>query len=140
MNQPQQSVPYVVALEAVNDQLRARIAELERELAKFNGLPEIDVALVPLKFGLTPAQTRLMALLLKGGIASKRDLVSVLANGKPVRPSFRVIDVHITNIRRKVEGFDIVIESSRGRGYKIGPDSMAKIVAIQTGTDIAMAG
>jgi len=135
------TVPYAVALEAINDKLRQRIAELENEIARLSLGLTIDFSGVPLQFGLTPAECKIVALMVSSGngFAAKRAILAALAAGKKSVPTHRVIDVHIRNIRVKLEPFDIVIETARGRGYKIRPEGLAKIAALQSGTELAPA-
>lgn len=131
---------YLRALEADNDQLRIRIAELERVVAKLSATSEF-VALTPVaEFGFTPSEAAIFGRLAATGFASNDDLLAVCRGKGDAKPKIKIIDVYICKIRKKVERFDIVIETLHGRGYKIGPLGLARIAAIQAGTHLAMAG
>lgn len=131
---------YLRSVEEDNDRLRVRIAELEAEVAKLSATSEF-VAMTPVAaFKFTPSEQGIFARLVASGFASNKDLLAC-ASGKGTRaPKMKIVDVYICKIRKKVERFDIVIETLHGRGYKIGPDSMAQIAAVQAGTHRALSG
>ncbi|GBU10260.1 two-component regulatory system response regulator CpxR [Gammaproteobacteria bacterium] len=48
-----------------------------------------------------------------------KDFLSKNALKRPLFPFDRSLDVHISNIRKKIEGLDASIKSVRGRGYQL---------------------
>jgi two-component system cell cycle response regulator CtrA len=131
---------YVEVLEADNDALRARVAALEAEVAKLSASAEV-VVMTPIKaFGLTPTEGKVFARIAATGFATKQDIYATICAGQKTHPEPKVVDVYVHKVRAKVERFDIVIETAHGRGYSIGPDSRAKIAAMQAGTDVAVPG
>jgi two-component system cell cycle response regulator CtrA len=132
---------YELVLEADNDRLRLRVAELEREVARLSAKHEIVMLTPVAEFGFTPSEALIFARLAATGFVTNDDLMAVLTAGKTgTAPGRKIIDVYVCKIRKKLDRFDIVIETMHGRGYKIGPDSLAKVAAIQSGTEIVAAG
>jgi DNA-binding response OmpR family regulator len=126
---------YLDALEADNDRLRLRVAELEKQVTKLSTTSEFMVMTPVAQFGLTPSEAIVFARLAASGFASNDDLLAAVSAGKAKVPDRKIIDVYICKIRNKLERFDIVIETAQGRGYKIGAAGLAKIAAIQAGTE-----
>jgi two-component system cell cycle response regulator CtrA len=137
---PKRRPDYLEVLEADNEQLRARVSELEARVAKLSSAAEFTVMTPVSKFGLTASEGRIFARIVATGFATKDDLHAAICHGKAIEPEPKIVDVYVCKIRAKLEPFEIVIETAHGRGYKIGPESMAKIMSIQTGTHIEMAG
>lgn len=48
-----------------------------------------------------------------------KDALSKMALKRPLLPFDRSLDVHVSNIRKKIEGLDASIKSVRGRGYQL---------------------
>lgn len=48
-----------------------------------------------------------------------KDALSKMALKRPLLPFDRSLDVHVSNIRKKIEGLDACIKSVRGRGYQL---------------------
>ncbi len=136
----QRQPDYVAVIEAENERLRQRVAQLEAEVGRLSSSPQFSVMTPISKFGLTASEGKILARIAATGYASKGDLYACICHGKAIEPEPKVVDVYVCKIRNKLARFDIVIETVHGRGYKLGPESMAKIVAIQTGTDIELAG
>jgi len=131
---------YLMALEADNDRLRLRIAELEAQVSKLSDEMGV-VAMTPVAaFKFTPSESNIFGRLAANGYASNADLLAVACGKSGRKPQIKIVDVYICKIRKKIEPFDIVIETLHGRGYRIGPEGLAKIAAIQSGTEIAQAG
>lgn len=125
---------YMATLERDNEALRQRVEALEAELAKHAFSPESMVMTPSKQFGLTDREGRTFARIATSGFATKEQLLeAVTLPGKPP-PIYKIVDVYVCKVRKKVERFGIVIETAHGRGYKIGPESMALIAAIQSGT------
>lgn len=112
---------YVASLERQNDELRMRIAQLETEIGLRNN--------IPLVFGLTGSEARLLSMLVQRGFATKEQLLIAATNdvtGNKV-PDIKIVDVYVCKIRRKLEKFDITIETSWGRGYNLTAENRAKV-------------
>lgn len=111
-------------LEQENDELRERIANLEELI----GL-RIEV---PLVFGLTTAEAKMLGVLLKRELVSKEMAMTALyglrTGGAEVE--IKIIDVFVCKIRAKLKRFGIVIETVWGRGYLIPQASKAKVFAM----------
>jgi len=71
---------------------------------------------------LTPAEYRILTMLVerKGSVVSREDLLRATGETDAVE---RVIDVHITSIRRKLSDAARLLRTSRGFGYYIEEDS-----------------
>lgn len=112
---------YVESLEAENDVLRGRIAMLEAEIGLRNN--------VPLLFGLTGSESRLMSMLLQRGFATKEQLLIAVTSdvtGNKV-PEIKIVDVYICKMRKKLAPFGIVIETTWGRGYNLDEENRDKV-------------
>jgi two-component system cell cycle response regulator CtrA len=131
---------YVTVIEADNEMLRQRVADLERQVAKLSAGAELSVMTPVAQFGLTPSEALVFGRIAATGFATKQDLHATISAGKKIAPEPKVVDVYVCKIRNKLERFDIVIETAHGRGYKIGAEGLAKIAAIQSGTQLAVAG
>ena len=117
---------YVEALEAENDALRARLRDLEREYGFYNE--------VPLMFGLTGSESKVMGLLIERDIANRQQLMTaiMLGRGGDEEPEMKIIDVHICRIRKKLKPFGVEIDSAWGRGYCLSTANKAKVAAYLT--------
>jgi len=131
---------YLRALEADNDRLRLRVADLEAQVAKLSSTPEFTITTPSAEFGFTPSEAGVFARLVATGFASNEDLLAMAKGKGASAPKMKVIDVYICKIRKKVERFDIVIETLHGRGYRIPAESLQKVAKIQAGTQLAAAG
>lgn len=112
---------YITTLEAENDLLRERITTLEEII----GL-KIDV---PLVFGLTGQEAKLFGALLKRDIITKEAAMSVLYGLRPdgdEEVEIKIIDVFVCKIRKKLEKFEIGIETVWGRGYRMSAEAKVK--------------
>lgn len=124
---------YIEAIEAENDELRARIAELEEMV----GL-RIEI---PLIFGLTASEARVVGVMMRLPIATKEALLTAIitdVTGNKV-PEQKIIDVFVCKARKKLQRFGIVIETVWGRGYRIDEDNRALIRQYLNGTRVAQA-
>lgn len=130
---------YLEIIEADNDRLRQRVAELESEVARLSASPEVYMASPSPKFRLTPTEALVFARIVATGFATKRDLLAIVSLGKEKPPEEKIVDVYVCKIRAKLEPFDIVIETAHGRGYKISPENRAIVAAMQAGTQLARA-
>ncbi len=114
---------YVEALEAENDDLRARVRYLEREYGFHNA--------VPLIFGLTGSESKALNLLIERDMASRAQLMDALMHGRggDEEPEQRIIDVYICKIRKKLKPFGVEVTSVWGRGYLLSSQDKAKVAA-----------
>lgn len=135
---PKKQPDYLAVVEADNERLRRRVTDLEEDVARLSSAPEISVMTPISRFGLTASEGKIFARIVATGFASKADLHATICHGKDIEPDPKVIDVYVCKIRAKLEPFDIVIETAHSRGYKIGPDSLAIVMAIQTGIPLAL--
>jgi len=124
---------YVAAVEAENDTLRARVAWLEAEI----GL-RIEV---PLIFGLTESEGKIIAMLVSRDLVTKEGLLIAVtrdATGNTV-PEIKIVDVYICKARRKLKKFGVVIETVWGLGYRMPEESKALVAGYLHGTCVAQA-
>jgi two-component system cell cycle response regulator CtrA len=112
---------YVESLEAENDVLRGRIAILEQEMGLRND--------VPLLFGLTGSESRVLSVLFQRGMATKEQLLIAVTNDVTgnKQPEIKIVDVYICKMRKKLEPFGIVIETVWGRGYNLDHDNRDRV-------------
>lgn len=112
---------YVQSLEDENDVLRGRIALLEQELGLRND--------IPLVFGLTPSESRILSVLMQRIMATKEQLLIAVTSDVTgnKQPEIKIVDVYICKMRKKLEPFGIVIETVWGRGYNLDADNRSKV-------------
>lgn len=106
-------------LEAENDELRARIAGLEEEL----GL----AAQSPTMFGLTSQEAVMFGVLLKTANPRKSTFMTALYSDEADDPpDEKIIDVMICKMRKKLEPFEITIDTTWGAGFSMPQESKAR--------------
>jgi len=72
------------------------------------------------KLELTPTEFDILRTLVQGqGQVVSKDQLSVAALGRQLAPFDRSLDVHISNIRKKIEHNPERIQTVRGRGYRL---------------------
>jgi DNA-binding response OmpR family regulator len=122
---------YVAALEAENDELRAKVWDLEKSFGFYND--------VPIMFGLTGSEAKVLSLLGERDMANRDQILSALMVGRGAdeEPEKKIVDVYICKIRSKLKRFDIVIEALWGRGYRLNAENKAKIAGFLTATSEA---
>lgn len=109
-------------LERENEELRERVRELEDVLGM-----SIEV---PIEWGLTASEARLIGMLLKREIVTKAGAHACLYEARlegAVDP--KIIDVFICKARKKLKAFGIEIRTVWGKGYLIDPETRARINA-----------
>lgn len=121
---------YVEMLEDENEVLRERILQLEQALGYR--------LVVPLLFGLTDHESRLLGALLTRDIMSRAQLLTALYGHKPVddEPELKIIDVYTCKARAKLKPFGVEISSKWGVGYYMTKEAKAKVqeyLAAETG-------
>lgn len=122
-------------VEAENDELRARVAELEEMLFK----PGSFVA--PIEWRLTAYEERVFAALLGKEIATRPHIMSALYDRPGVDPAEeKIVDVMICKLRSKLKPFDIGIETLWGRGWRLDPRERARLRAASKPSEPAVSG
>lgn len=108
-----------------NEELRERITQLEEILgANFDAPP---------MFALTGSEARLFGLLMARDLVTKESAMSILYGLRPDNDGdveIKIIDVFIYKMRKKLEEWEIKIETVWGRGYYIAPDEKERISAL----------
>lgn len=117
---------YVAAIEAENEELRERLRALEKEFGFHDD--------VPIVFGLTPTEGKIMSLLGARDTATRAQLMTaVLSDRLPGKePEMKIVDVFVCKIRKKLKPFGIEITSLWGRGYRLAPEMKAKVAGYLT--------
>lgn len=112
---------YVAAIEVENEELRERLRALEKEFGFHDEVPII--------FGLTATEAKVMSLLGARDSATRAQLMAAVLSGRmPVNePDMKIVDVFVCKIRKKVKPFGIEITSLWGRGYRLSPEMKAKV-------------
>jgi two-component system cell cycle response regulator CtrA len=108
---------YVAKLEQENDDLRARIRDLEEQLG--------FVFECPPQFCLTANEAKIFGLLLKKPLVTKEFAVSAIYLHKQDEAEIKIIDVWVCRMRRKLKPYGITIETVWGQGYRLPPESRA---------------
>jgi two-component system cell cycle response regulator CtrA len=115
---------YVAALEAENEDLRARIVRLEESMGA-----RIEA---PLEFRFTGQETKVFGILLKRELVTKVQALDALYGHLPEQDEaeIKIVDVFICRMRKKLEPFDIKIETVWGQGYRMPAASKATAQAM----------
>lgn len=113
------------AVEAENDLLRARIAQLE-------GLLGFTIT-APISFRLTPCEASVFGALMKRELMTKETAMAAIYRdlGRD-EAEIKIVDVFVCKMRKKLKAFDIVIETVWGQGYRMTPsvkDRVRKLFA-----------
>lgn len=111
---------YIKLIEAENDVLRGRVAELEAMLGVTFAAPPI--------LGLTAHEAGLFGFLLRRDFVTKQAALSALYGGMD-EPEIKIIDVFICKLRKKIAPFGIRVETQWGQGYWM--DAASKARALQ---------
>jgi two-component system cell cycle response regulator CtrA len=107
----------VLRLEQENDELRARVRELEAE--RGIGFE------VPIQFRLSRQEAALFGLLMKNPLVSKEFAIRALYLHQQDEAEIKIIDVFVCKIRAKLKPWNIEIGTQWGQGYFIPADSKA---------------
>jgi two-component system cell cycle response regulator CtrA len=108
---------YITAVEAENELLRERVAQLEAMLGlRFDA---------PVEFDLTPKESKIFGMLMKRELATKETLMQVLYADQVEEPEMKIVDVFVHKIRKKLERFGIPIETKWGLGWYMTADAKA---------------
>lgn len=115
----------IAALEAENNTLRARVADMEAMLG-------ISAA-APLAFGLTWHEARLFGFLLNRELLTKDAAMTVLYGNMPDAdsvPEIKIVDVFICKLRAKLKRFALGIETKHGQGHWMTQQMKARARAV----------
>ncbi|MGE0289285.1 MAG: winged helix-turn-helix domain-containing protein [Bradyrhizobium sp.] len=109
-------------LERENEELRERVRQLEDVLGM-----SFDV---PVEWGLTASEARLIGMLLRREIVSKENALLCLYQTRPDDMADpKIIDVFICKARKKLKPFGVEIRTVWGKGYLIDAETRARINA-----------
>lgn len=101
-------------LEAENDRLRARVADLEALLFAADGWR------APPDWGLTASEARIAGVLIARELASRNMIMAALyRDDAKDEPDPKVVGVFVCKLRRKLKPFGIVIETVWGEGWRL---------------------
>ena len=115
------AVDFIAALEAENEALREKLAWFE-EIFR-------STIWVPPAFGLTSAEAKIFALLLKRDQVSREAaMVALYEDGGP-DIEINIINVRVCTMRAKLKPFGIGIETVWGVGYRMSPEAKARAKA-----------
>lgn len=118
-----QTDEYLELLIQENDELRARIDELEEALF---ASPKI-----PFEWGLTSSEARLVGCMLSRPLMTKDTAMAVLyRNDGKDEAVLKIVDVYICKARKKLTRFGIEIKTVWGQGYYIEESVRRRLVAI----------
>lgn len=110
-------------VEAENDALRERVAELETILYG-------DGWHVPLEWGLTASEARVMGVLISREFATKNAIMAALYRDLARdEAEAKIVDVFICKMRKKVAPFGVTVLTIWGEGYRLPPDQRAALSA-----------
>lgn len=110
--------------------LYKRIRELEDELleAKDN-LRDLRKEFLtehrPRPFGMSDYEDKILSLLIKREVATRRAIVQVIYDG--IEPGNNTINCLVSKLRRKLSPFGIEIKTEYGDGYKLSPEGKRRI-------------
>lgn len=119
------------AVEAENDLLRARIAQLE-------GLLGFTIV-APLSFGLTPGEASVFGALMKRDLMTKETAMAAIYRdlGRD-EAEIKIVDVFVCKMRKKLKPFDIIVETVWGHGYRIAPQVKDRVRSLFAAEGIAV--
>jgi DNA-binding response OmpR family regulator len=119
------------ALEAVNERLRDEITMLREAFLS-------DGVAMPLEWGLTGKEQRILGALLAREVCTKNQLMAALYDaGIDDEPQMKIIDVFVCKARKKLKPFGVLIDTVWGSGYKLSPQVKALAKAQISGMGIA---
>lgn len=112
-------------------QLESEIAELREQNATLEGMLGFRLE-VPLVYGLTNHEARLLGLLMKRDLVTKdmahTGLYGLRTGGADVE--IKIIDVFVCKMRRKLKPFGVEIETVWGQGYRMTAENKAVVNAM----------
>lgn len=117
--------------------LKDRIEELEEEIADLRKLLAIDESADWLmKAGFSPAESRMLSMMLAKDIVSRRQLAyaATPTTGRHELASDSMVGVHLHAINRKLRPLGVSYTTIHGRGVYLSPQAKAVIRGLQMGT------
>lgn len=107
--------------------LRARIDQLLEERRDWREAFGPEVLALPLEWGLTPAEERMMVALVRAPealVVSKSALHTAISRGDKPETDPKIVDVLVCKVRRKLAPFYSAkpIDTLWARGYKLSPE------------------
>jgi two-component system cell cycle response regulator CtrA len=119
---------YVRRIEAENEQLRERVAQLEELVI------EDLTSRTPIELELTIHEAALVGFLMKRTEASKEQLLTAIYGHLPSgdEPEIKIIDVFVCKARKKLKKFGIEVKTLWGRGYMMPPAAKSALRAMTT--------
>lgn len=112
---------YIAALEDENETLRERVRQLETLLGSRQTIPLI--------FGLTAHEERLIGMLLVREHMSRTQLLESMYGHLPAgdEPGPKIIDVWVCKMRQKLKPFGIKVQTKWGSGYYLDKEGKARL-------------
>lgn len=107
-------------VEAENDMLRAKVAQLEALLGMRSP--------APITLRLTGSEARVFGILMKREIATKETVMAGLYSDRADdNVEIKIVDVFICKLRKKLQSFALPVETVRGQGYRLTPETKEKV-------------
>jgi two-component system cell cycle response regulator CtrA len=122
---------YLEKLEEENEELRERVRQLEEIIGY--------TVEVPMQFGMTAHESRMLGLMMKRELCSREFLLTSLYGHLPPddEPEIKIIDVYACKLRKKLKPFGIEIGTKWGQGYFLSAADKAKVVGILKSESVA---
>lgn len=117
--------------------LQDRIEELEEEIADLRSLLAIDESADWLmKAGFSPAESRMLSMMLAKDIVSRRQLAyaATPTTARYDRASESLVSVHLHAINRKLRPLGVSYTTVHGRGVYLSPQAKSAVRGLETGT------
>ncbi|WP_158810425.1 helix-turn-helix domain-containing protein [Beijerinckia sp. L45] len=102
----------IASLEAENAALRDRLAQIEQDLLG-------SAIVTPSFWGLTRMEERVFALLLMRVRVKQDQVLTAIYSDLNKEPGYRIVDVYVCKLRRKLGRFGITIRTLPTLGYAI---------------------
>ena len=113
---------YIAALEAENTRLRDEVDYLKQKFGHY-WVP-------PIELHLTGKEGQLLALLLKGRLLGKDQILLHIYSDRPDSPpEIKIIDVFVCKLRKKIKPFGVLITTVWGRGYQMSANDVEAFFA-----------
>lgn len=107
----------IETLERENDDLRARIRELETLVGmRFQSPPQ---------FGFTRHESVIFGLLMKAKLVSKPAAITALYLHEQDEAEEKIVDVFVCRMRKKLKPYNIEIQTQWGQGFFLSVESKA---------------
>lgn len=121
------------------EELLDYVYRLEAQLEALRGHRSIEAeANLQKTFKVPPMGAKLLALMSDGRVHAKSAILTYLYSGADEEPDAKIIDVFISQLRKKLAGTGINIETVWGVGYRI--PKPAKVKQAMAGEDVHFSG